>query len=76
MSFIEVKNISKDFKVNKRSAGIPGMIANMFAPKFEIKKAVKTTGLLFEKALYDKEVLTPAEEKQFILAIEEVVKCE
>ena len=42
----------------------------------EIKKAVKTTGLLFEKALYDKEVLTPAEEKQFILAIEEVVKCE
>ena len=40
MSFIEVKNISKEFKVNKRSAGIPGMIANMFAPKFEIKKAV------------------------------------
>ena len=40
MSFIEVKNISKEFKVNKRSAGIPGMIANMFVPKFEIKKAV------------------------------------
>ena len=49
MSFIEVKNISKDFKVNKRSAGIPGMIANMFAPKFEIKKAVKDLSFTIEK---------------------------
>ena len=40
MSFIEVKEVSKTFKVNKRSAGIPGMIANMFVPKFENKKAV------------------------------------
>ena len=40
MSFIEVKEVSKSFKVNKRSAGIPGMIANMFVPKFENKKAV------------------------------------
>ena len=40
MSFIEVKEVSKTFKVNKRSAGIPGMIANMFGPKFENKKAV------------------------------------
>ena len=49
MSFIEVKNISKDFKVNKRSAGIPGMIANMFVPKFEIKKAVNDLSFTFEK---------------------------
>lgn len=49
MSFIEVKNISKDFKVNKRSAGIPGMIANMFVPKFEIKKAVKDLSFTIEK---------------------------
>lgn len=49
MSFIEVKNISKDFKVNKRSAGIPGMIANMFAPKFEIKKAVNDLSFTIEK---------------------------
>lgn len=40
MSFIDVKEVSKTFKVNKRSAGIPGMIANMFVPKFENKKAV------------------------------------
>ncbi|MCR4584444.1 MAG: ATP-binding cassette domain-containing protein [Lachnospiraceae bacterium] len=40
MSFIEVKEVSKSFKVNKRSAGIPGMIANMFVPKYENKKAV------------------------------------
>ena len=49
MSFIEVKNISKDFKVNKRSAGIPGMIANMFVPKFGIKKAVKDLSFTIEK---------------------------
>ena len=49
MSFIEVKNIFKDFKVNKRSAGIPGMIANMFVPKFEIKKAVKDLSFTIEK---------------------------
>ena len=49
MSFIEVKNISKDFKVNKRSAGIPGMIANMFVPKFEIKQAVKDLSFTIEK---------------------------
>ena len=49
MSFIEVKNISKEFKVNKRSAGIPGMIANMFVPKFEIKKAVSDLSFTIEK---------------------------
>jgi len=49
MSFIEVKNISKEFKVNKRSAGIPGMIANMFVPKYEIKKAVQNLSFSIEK---------------------------
>ena len=49
MSFIEVKNISKEFKVNKRSAGIPGMIANMFVPKYEIKKAVNNLSFNIEK---------------------------
>ena len=49
MSFIEVQNISKDFKVNKRSAGIPGMIANMFVPKYEIKHAVKNLSFTIEK---------------------------
>lgn len=49
MSFIEVKNISKEFKVNKRSKGIPGMIANMFVPKYEIKKAVQDLSFTIEK---------------------------
>jgi ABC-2 type transport system ATP-binding protein len=49
MSFIEVKNVSKKFKVNKRSAGIPGMIANMFSPKYEIKKAVNNLSFTIEK---------------------------
>ena len=49
MSFIEVKNISKEFKVNKRSAGIPGMIANMFVPKYEYKKAVNELSYTIEK---------------------------
>ena len=49
MSFIEVKGISKEFKVNKRGAGIPGMIANMFVPKYEIKKAVNNLSFNIEK---------------------------
>lgn len=49
MSFIEVKGISKEFKVNKRGAGIPGMIANMFVPKYEIKHAVNDLSFNIEK---------------------------
>lgn len=40
MSFIEVTNVSKRFQINKRAGGIPGMIANMFVPKYEYKQAV------------------------------------
>jgi len=39
-SLIEVKNLNKTFKINKRFKGIPSAIANMFNPKFEYKKAV------------------------------------
>ena len=49
MSFIEVKGISKEFKLNKRGAGIPGMIANMFVPKYEIKQAVNNLSFNIEK---------------------------
>lgn len=38
--FIEVEEISKVFKINQRSKGIPGMMANMLHPKYEYKKAV------------------------------------
>ena len=44
-----MNGVSKEFKVNKRSAGIPGMIANMFVPKYEIKKAVNELSFTIEK---------------------------
>ena len=49
MSFIEVQDISKTFKVNKRKAGIPGMITNMFVPKYENKEAVKKISFNIEE---------------------------
>ena len=38
---IKVRNVSKIFKISRRAAGIPGMLANMIAPKYEKKQAVK-----------------------------------
>ena len=49
MSFIEVKNISKKYKVSKRKGGIPGMLANLLVPKFEDKEAVKDISFSIEK---------------------------
>ena len=40
-SFIEVSNVSKTFRISKRSAGIPGMLANLVAPRYERKEAVR-----------------------------------
>lgn len=48
-SFIEVKNVSKSFKVSKRPKGIPGYIANLFVPKYEEKKAVKDISFSIEQ---------------------------
>ncbi len=49
MSFIEVNNISKTFKVSKRAQGVSGMIANLFIPKFEKKHAVKNISFKIEQ---------------------------
>lgn len=49
MSFIEVKDVSKTFKISKRRSGVPGMLANLFVPKFEKKEAVKNIGFNIEK---------------------------
>jgi ABC-2 type transport system ATP-binding protein len=49
MSFIEVENISKKYKISKRKSGIPGMLANLFVPKFEDKEAVKDISFSIEK---------------------------
>ena len=49
MSFIEVKEVSKTFQVSKRSAGIPGMLANLVVPKYEKKVAVKDISFSIEE---------------------------
>ncbi len=49
MSFIEVKNVSKTFKISKRQGGALGMFANLFVPKFEKKEAVKDISFNIEK---------------------------
>ena len=40
MSYIEVKNITKEFKITKRSQGISGALKSMFHREYTIKKAV------------------------------------
>lgn len=49
MSFIEVKNVRKTFKISKRRSGVPGMLANLFVPKYEKKEAVKNISFNIEK---------------------------
>lgn len=49
MSLIEVNNITKSFRVSRRSAGIPGMLANMVLPKFEERKAVNDVSFSIEE---------------------------
>lgn len=49
MSFIEVNNVSKRFRINKRAGGVPGMIANLFAPKYEYRQAVKDISFSIEE---------------------------
>lgn len=49
MSLIEVENISKEYKISKRSRGFIGTIGNLFIPKYEIKKAVKGIDFAIEK---------------------------
>lgn len=48
-SFIDVKNVSKTFKVNKRAAGVSGMIANLVAPEYEKRQAVKDISFNIER---------------------------
>ncbi len=49
MSIIEVNNISKSYRINKRQKGIPGMLANLILPKYEVKQAVKEVSFRIEK---------------------------
>lgn len=47
--WIEVKNISKTFQVSKRAKGIPGMVANMFLPRYEKRRAVRDVSFSIQK---------------------------
>lgn len=49
MSFIEVNEVSKAFRVSKRSAGIPGMLTNLVVPKYEKKQAVDNVSFSIEQ---------------------------
>lgn len=49
MSFIEVREVSKTFKINKRRSGVLGMFANLFVPKYEKKEAVKSISFDIEQ---------------------------
>lgn len=48
MSLIEVNEVSKSFRVSRRSAGISGMLANLVMPKYEKKQAVNNISFSIE----------------------------
>ena len=43
MAIIEVKNLSKDFKVKLKSKGFKGSLKSIIKPSYKTVKAVKTT---------------------------------
>ena len=49
MTIIEVKKLSKDFKVKTKEKGFKGSIKSMFKPKYKIVHAVKNINLNIEK---------------------------
>ncbi len=49
MSIIEVKNLSKTFKVKQKEKGIKGSIKSIFKPKYKEKKAVNNISFNIEK---------------------------
>lgn len=48
-NLIEVRDVSKTFRVSKRGKGIPGMVANLFVPRYEKRHAVKNVSLEIEE---------------------------
>lgn len=48
-SFITVENVSKTYKISRRGKGLPGMVANLVAPKYEKRKAVKEVSFSIEE---------------------------
>ncbi len=48
-SFISVEHVSKTYRISKRGKGLPGMVANLVAPKYEKKQAVKDINFTIEQ---------------------------
>lgn len=63
------------YKANLAPAEYTELIAQYFQTD-DNKAAAKNAGNLFEKALYDKEILTREEESLFAEAIKQVLQCE
>lgn len=63
------------YRVNLAPAEYTKLIEQYFQTE-DNKEAASNAGQLFEKALYDKEVLSPEEEKLFVESIKKVLQCE
>ena len=48
MAIIEVKNLSKTFKVKLKEKGLKGSLKSMFKPKYKLVKAVKDVNFSIE----------------------------
>ena len=49
MSIIEIKHLSKEFKVKIKEKGLKGSLKSIFKPKYKVKKAVSNLSLSIEK---------------------------
>lgn len=49
MPIIEVENLRKEYKINKKKEGLSGAVLNLFNPQYEIKEAVKGINFSVEK---------------------------
>ena len=71
--FMQVIDWGEAHKISYRSNLAPAEYTKLIENQFKISEA-KKTGLLFEKALYDKNVLTAEEEKAFIAAVKTIIQ--
>lgn len=49
MNIIEIKHLSKTFKIKEKEKGFKGSLKSIFKPKYKIKKAVNNLSLTVEK---------------------------
>lgn len=49
MPIIEVQDLKKEYRINKKEQGVKGFVKNLFNPKYEIKQAVKGINFTIEE---------------------------